>query len=267
MRAILDHNTLQLRVLADRFIRTHTDPGTGALCLDVALRDWAQLEKATTNVMLETVQAFSTYVNELLQMSSDMNPAENVVLQRIFGFYPTPETEHLATVPAGTMLHAYIVNPDTRWVRTVSTNNDGCVLNPWELSRVFQDMLRDQLLQRTRGENSACLQAPSLRMCPAYMMFGERDSKHRCSSSHDPQGTHMGALRLRFRLLLQQIITYQLASVFERRIEKAKQRRYVFAQVTEVNDCLTAKLGDGFRACMRLTFLSTARPDRQSMWI
>lgn len=224
-----DHTALH--TLADKFIRKHGDLASAVLCLDYVFQTWTHIESAAANVVWTSLERFSLYTRELQQMPFERNLPGNEHLQRLFGFYPNPDAEDLVVIPTATLVYQFL----TTWqgsnrYRIISVREDAFVLTSWGLPAVLKAAIREHLQKRIRDENYACFGAAAFRICPVFMVIGERDSRHRerCSISHDPQDMTLVALESRLRMLWQQLHIYQWATVFERRNEFAKQRRCEF---------------------------------------
>ncbi|KAI0089831.1 hypothetical protein BDY19DRAFT_992789 [Irpex rosettiformis] len=257
-KAALDNNISELHNLKDRFLITHSDHGAVAMCLDYAFKTWLQLTEASADIIMSVLDSFSAYTRELRQLSWERNPLERTTLQRLFGYYPAPEAEHMAIIPSGTLLHGFLRNPEslyaTRWIRPVLANDGGFMVSSSELSTLFGAAVRGYFLLKIQEENLACLQAPAFRLCPVFMALGERqNSKHRCSSSHNPKDMTSEALHRRFRMLLQQIHIYQWVSVLgETRKEFAKQRRRWISRLYEAYFPVHSKAGSALQLDLAL---------------
>lgn len=219
---------MTLHALVDKFILKHNDLALAVLCLDYVFKTWTAVENAKADVVWSALQRFSFYTRVLQQMPFEKNLSGDRKLQRLFGFYPNPDATDLVIIPVATLLHQFITAWQERYqFRIIEIRKDGYVLPSWELPVALKRAIREHLKMRIRIENNACSRAAAFRLCPVFIVMGERDSHRRelCHSSHDQQDMTLAALNSRLRMLWQQILIYQWATVFERRDEFTWQRR------------------------------------------
>lgn len=197
-----------LESLSKKFLQDYSDTATALLCLDYVFQKAINIQVASGDTVLRTLQSFAAYVREMQGLVSRPDPCSQPEVQKLLGLSQKTDSdsETALVVRKGSFLHSVV--SQSRRVPSLITGDDGNhLVSGMELTTVMRDALHDRLSRKTNNEDFICSKTQALRLCPAFITFGSCNSE--CSSSHDDKEVGREAFCLRVRLALQQILICQ----------------------------------------------------------
>ncbi|KAI0089815.1 hypothetical protein BDY19DRAFT_86920 [Irpex rosettiformis] len=205
-RAIAEGDYASLQALSQKFTSTIEDPAAALLCLDCIFQRAMNIQVASIDVVLRTLQNFAVYTREMQGILVKPDPCLLVPIQKLFAFSQDIDQGDVFVFRKGSFLHTRI--SQTRQLSSLMMDdNETYQVSTAELTWVFQRAVRDRLNRRTNDEDFQCSKAMALRLCPAFLAFGTCNTS--CGSTHDMAAVGPEPFHLRVRVLLQQVLICQ----------------------------------------------------------
>ncbi|GBE78672.1 predicted protein [Sparassis crispa] len=228
-RAIVSSEFETLLQLGEKFLHVHHDEAAALLCFDRVFGTSLKLQTASLPEIAEQLRSFLFYVQLLQKFANDVDPDNNGVIRRLFGF--RSPTQELFLLPKETFLCTQCQMCSTP---TWQVTEEGALVPRWVLRTLVRQVLRvERLLRRILVENEACRTARTLQPCLSYVVYGQCH-RNDCPQVHTSAASYDAkTYNLRIRIHLQQILIYHTIFAVEDVRQQVRQRRHWLRQLYE----------------------------------
>ena len=212
----------------------HKSPAAAILCLDHAFRNSWKLQTATAFEVASMLHGFVIYIRELGKYAVDGEPTQQVYLQKLFGFYPSGDSDGNVSVRERTMLYDFALHATTREPKLdISFRQDtaGLLLLPAEFAKLLKAALSVQIVGRIRDENKLCRAAPVFNLCPTFVVFGSCNYGQ-CELGHGVTQISPALSCVRLQIVLQQILIYETLRMLNKNLLEVTDQRCKFSIVS-----------------------------------
>ncbi|KAL7285962.1 hypothetical protein ACG7TL_001077 [Trametes sanguinea] len=226
-RAIASHNTGNLQTLAGAFSARRNLAAT-LRCLDHIFSATLSLQQSSLEDVSATLEIFEQYALTLQRLVASGAFCDNAVVRKLFAV--REEIDDLFMVPKDSFLTTQM---GTRITPTARIVDLGILVPRWELERLFEFALRNRLVRRVQVENEILSRVRALQPCLPHAVY-RHCNRIGCPRHHGNFDNFETAdYNHRVRVILQQVLIYQIASPYEHPRERAQQQRYWLCQLYE----------------------------------
>ncbi|KII86508.1 hypothetical protein PLICRDRAFT_44106 [Plicaturopsis crispa FD-325 SS-3] len=228
-RAVVAKEANHLEELARNFYHVYNKPAAALLCLDhVFVNPPRILAEALARDVSRQLEMFLIYATLLRDFYSHSDPANNGIVQRLFGFTASTTTAHELRIRTGTFLHGLIAS--SRYAMT-RQNEEDVFISDVNFTPIFKRELGRRLRVKVFGENEACRRAQAFSPCVSWAASGY------CNRPGCPQA-HVNATALdqdwynsRVHIHLQQILIFHTLHIVKLGPEEEWHQRYWLDQL------------------------------------
>lgn len=216
-RAIMSEDSTQLQELGLKF-HLENNKSAALLCLDRIFFTPPQIQGATIQETVTSLEMFFAYASLLRQIICLPDPCAPCLVQKLLAFESSKEDEF--SIPPGTFLY----DQSTLQHAYSTEGEEGTLLiSRRELSRVIKRALSERLRSRVMLENEICLRAKAFSPC-LHALLGTCP-RPECPRDHaDPSVSKLDWYNHRVRIHLQQM---QILQTINLGSDRARQQRYV----------------------------------------
>ncbi|KAI9068145.1 hypothetical protein FKP32DRAFT_1672451 [Trametes sanguinea] len=224
-RAIARRNTNDLQALSKAF-RSRGNSAAAFLCLDHVFASPLPLQNASLPDVSAALETFRDYALSLQHLVVNGALCDDPVIRKLFALQDLGDD--LFLIPKDSFLSA---ETNMRHTPSAKPVDQGVSVPRWELEQLFKFVLRTRLLRRIQEENGVLSKVRALQPCLTTVVF-RQCNRVECPRHHGNFDNYdSAAYNLRVRVILQQILIYQMMYPMEHPRERAWQQRYWLRQL------------------------------------
>ncbi|CDO74781.1 hypothetical protein BN946_scf185001.g29 [Trametes cinnabarina] len=219
-RAIARRNTVDLRTLAKAF-QARGNVAAVFLCLDHVFSAQMLPHNASLSDVSETLETFRQYAVMLQQFATSGAFCDNAVVRKLLAIQES--SDDLFLVPKDSFLTKQM---SPRLTPSARILDSGTSVPRWELERLLDFVLRNRLIHRIQEENTTLSRVRALQPCLNYVVY-RQCNRVECPRHHGSvENYDAAAYNNRIRVVLQQVLIYQILHSYENAKERARQQRF-----------------------------------------
>ncbi|KAH9855762.1 hypothetical protein C2E23DRAFT_548924 [Lenzites betulinus] len=236
-RAIARRDLTLLESLGIKF-STGGNVAAAFLCFDHVFSAPFKLQTASLVEVADKLCLFYAYACNLQRFCADSTIWGNSAVLKMFAIQESADETFL--LPKDCYL-ATLTTP--RLAPSAQVVELGIVLPRWELEKVLKCALTDMLLRRIKNENSAIRSLRRIQPCLPYAVY-HHCNRVECPRYHEDFDSYDStAFNARIRVVMQQILVYQLVRGVEHPREQLVQKRFWLEQLYDALFPTYYKLG------------------------
>jgi hypothetical protein len=199
--AIRSSDITQLRDLGAKFA-SRNEVIQALLCFDHYFNHFPNIVVMEASEISKVLDCFLLYCRHLFAVAITPDPCNDPLMQKLFCIHPS--TEKVFMLPTGTFLHKRIA--ESRAI--TQANENGILINEWDLAQQFKGCLFEHLRDRVVTENEICRRTRAFTPC---LNFAINDvcNRRECPRDHISYTSLNHAwYNLQAKIHLQQILIF-----------------------------------------------------------